>query len=415
MSAPASAKTTDTNLALAKAMGSKRGYDPMPPDQHEWQRAEGEPPLYRLWSWMCGHTIRQGHRSAFAVDERGKAVALKDAARELKIDLGQISNLWTLGESEGIWHRNGGRELYLNGAVDPAKITEANKKRQVECTLNLGRAELLKIKSWPKTRQEEFYAVWNPAQEYRAKLAAAAIAQARETCDGMDDSILRRFSLEKKRLPKRRPAEPPLPQSLFEFVHSTNVPSISLERTDGEETGENVSVQQPPSLLTSENTFREDLRSVGQLLGSKEDRPTDPIPFPTDVKPEDTRIDAVYMLLCAELPHLHEDPSRSLCLQVLDGLKGAPLEHLQALIQRKRGKIASLGLCRDLAQEAGRAWQREAGARQRLTEAKAAHDARGIEQGRRFAQETLDDPRAGPDEKELARDILATKIAGGRG
>jgi hypothetical protein len=253
MSAPT--RAPDPNLALAKAMGSKRGYDPMPPDQHEWQRAEGEPPLYRFWSWMCGHTIRLGRRSPFAVDEKGKPRALKDAAADLDMDLGQLSNVWKQGEQAGLWHRKG-RELYLNGGVTAASVLAARGKRQLACTLNLSEAELLKIKDWPPEKQKAFHAIWDPSQDYRAKLEAQKIAEARAACDDIEDNIRREFQLEKKRLPKRRPEGVELPQALLPFVHSTSVQINGHERTVGENDGENASVPAVPSLLGSEKEQR---------------------------------------------------------------------------------------------------------------------------------------------------------------
>jgi hypothetical protein len=217
---------------------------------------------------------------------------------------------------------------------------------------------------------------------------------------------------------------------LFEFVQSTainvTVQPTSVDRTVGEESGEELAVQ-PAAIRNSEKPSenysprpafaQNENRSVSRS-SAESDRPTGPVPFPTELKPEDALIESIERLVADELPHLHDVPSQTLCRQIVDGLKGAPLEHMQALIRRKMKKIAELGLLRDLAQQVGRAWLREAGARQRATDARAAHDASVIEQGRVFAQKTLDDPRAGPEEKELARELLGnerSKKAGGRG
>jgi hypothetical protein len=119
-----------------------------------------------------------------------------------------------------------------------------------------------------------------------------------------------------------------------------------------------------------------------------------------------------------QLPHLRDVPSLTLCRQIIDGLKGAPLEHLRAYIAVRIRKTDRLGILRDYAQAVGRAWVREHGARQRAAEAREAHDASDREQARRVAQETLDDPRAGPEDKALANDLLGnrrSKKTGGGG
>jgi hypothetical protein len=197
---------------------------------------------------MCGHTIRKqgpilgGHRSPFAVDEKKKPLTLKHAARDLGIDLSQLAKVWARGEDASLWHRNGGRELYLNGGVTMAMVAEANKRRQVDCTVQLSKADLLKIKGWPKERRESFEAVWEAAQEYRRSLEARKIAEARAAFDEIENIIRARYELEKNRVSKPAPAPLAPPQLILEFVQSTSadapVQATSVERTHGENEGE---------------------------------------------------------------------------------------------------------------------------------------------------------------------------------
>jgi hypothetical protein len=431
MSAAAPPRPPDANLTLAKAMGSKRGYDPMPPDQHEWQRTEGEPPLYRLWSWLCAHTIAYGHRSPFAVTEMakdhrdayipgsGRPRTLAHAAKDLGMDIGQASRVWKDGEERGLWHRDGSRHLYLNGDVSITDVMQANKKAKDDRSINLSRIEQLKLKHLPQAEREAFYALWNPAQDFRRDLAAAAMAQARETCDEMDDTILRRVGIERKRHGKAPRPPVPVPQMLFEFVQSMppalTVQIKPVDGTTGEDDGEKIA-EQPPHIRNSEKPFRENLLSVDRLSLS-EDRPTDSVPFPTELKPEDAKIESIERLVSDLLPHLHDVPNQTLSRQIIDGLKGAPLEHLRAYIQVRIRKTDKLGILRDYAQAVGRAWLREQGARQRHAEAKAAGERHAAEAARHEAQKILDNPRAGSEEKQLARQILGSdsKTAGGDG
>lgn len=403
-------RAMDPNLTLAKAMGSKRGYDPMPPDQHEWQRAEGEPPLYRLWSWMCGHTIRLGYRSAYAVDAVGKSLGLKDAAKDLDLDLGQLSKVWKQGEEAGLWRRSGA-ELHLNGGVTAAQVLGARAKRQLDCTVNLSQADLLKIQDWPSEKQKEFRAAWDPAQEYRSKLEAQKIAEARAACDEIEDTIRRAFSLEKKRMPKRRLEGLEFPQALLPFVQSTTVPSNGHERTVGENEGENVTVRAAPSLLPSEKRQRGE--SVGRSSASgpekAADRTTDkPVPL--------ERENAIRKLLLEEAGAIlpGETPGPALCALVNAALGETPLSYLRTRIQSAigRGKYRSMGLAVHLASEAAAGWAAGEAAREKSDRERRAQEAEAWADMERLAREVLADPRASPEDKQQAREILGQRQKG---
>src|ERR1700674_3075149 len=115
-----------TFSALMKVMGSKKGLDPIPPDQHSWQMKDGQTPLHRLWSWMCGHCIAKGHRHGYAVDAHGKALTIEQAAADLDMDPGVCRRAWREGEGIGLWHKGthakDRRYLYLNGEVVPVAL-----------------------------------------------------------------------------------------------------------------------------------------------------------------------------------------------------------------------------------------------------------------------------------------------------
>jgi hypothetical protein len=255
MSAPT--RAPDPNYELAKAMGSKRGYDPMPPDQHEWQRAEGEPPLYRLWSWMCGHTIRKGHRSTYATEEGSlKPRTLVHAAKDLGMELNQVSRLWKWGEEKGLWHKNGGRELYLNGSVTEAQVREANKTRKNFLYTGLSAANRLKIQELDAEKRKNLDALWKAAQHHRDTVLALSIAEGRRACEQVEDNILRQFGLEVKRSPKAKPKPVEVPQLLLPFVQATTVQITVVHGTAGENDGERLPVEEA-HYKESEKPFRD--------------------------------------------------------------------------------------------------------------------------------------------------------------
>lgn len=249
------------NIALVKAMGSKRGYAPIPPAQFEWQSEPGEPPLYRLWSWMCRHTIDLDKKSPYALRDDGRAATLKDAAKDLGLDLGHVSNLWKWGTSKHLWHRNGGRELYLNGEVKGADVRRANKERTDSVHSTLRPVELAAMEGWPKDRREKFLEIWGEAQKHHRALLAAKVSEVRASCGQMDDNIREIFSLPKKGFKVRVPAQvadiPPLISELLSTVHSTPVQPTPDECTHGENGGENMTVPTATSLFSSENTREE--------------------------------------------------------------------------------------------------------------------------------------------------------------
>lgn len=404
-----SAPRIDSNLALAKAMGSRRGYDPMPPSQHEWQAAEGEPPLQRLWSWMCAHTVRNQagtgelpRRSEFAVNAAGRALTLIDASRDLEIDLGQLSKIWYRGEEEGLWRKAAGkgRQLLLCGEVKATQVAEANKRRQVDCTVKLTPADLLKINKWAPERKTAFYAIWEPAQQFRKKLEAHKIAEARATFDEIEHSIREDFSLDKVRGAPREREKLEIPLVLAKFVQSTSVGltvhETEVDGTGGEERGETLNVQ-PAHLYIAEKS-KEPLsgpasqpplaaKANGWLAG--ETRPPE----------ANAELRTIANVLFEEWgAKLKEVASEKLCGEIRVALRGAPVSFLRTkLIERRTAKpdVKSMGLALPLAIAVGLHWEKTAETRSTAAKrGKAKLDREAAE----LAGEILAEPAYSPQQ-----------------
>jgi hypothetical protein len=262
------ARAESAHAGLMREMKSKRGYDPIPPAQHEWQLTEGLPAnVVRFWSWLCAHTVRarmvrnEAVRTAYATLDDGVTPAtLAHFAKETKMDIGQASKIQASARLLGICHGDGKTpRIYLNGEVTAAQVLEANKKRKLDCTVNLTPSELLKINKLPKTQRDAFWARWEAAQVYGAALERAAIAEVRETRAALDSSILRAVGIEKKRIGRRSAPPPEPPPLLAEIVQSMTVQPTPADCTHGENEGENVTVHAAASLLSSEKYYREDL------------------------------------------------------------------------------------------------------------------------------------------------------------
>lgn len=121
-----------TVYALMKEMGSRDGYTPIPPDQHDWQRESDEPPKQRMWSWMVRATCFYGRRSPYAVDREGKELHLEHCAKDLGMDMANARHYWAIGVKQGIWrsgdHQEGPRRMYLCGRVPRRKPEDAAEK-----------------------------------------------------------------------------------------------------------------------------------------------------------------------------------------------------------------------------------------------------------------------------------------------
>lgn len=220
---------------LMDALGGKSGFDPIPPSQYLFFLDATQPALQRLLAWVRSKTIRHrprgdgsDGRSAFAVDDKGKALGLSDLARELRWKLPNASREWAAAEKLGLVRRDG-RKLFLVGEV--RKPTMANKRRIVICTDNLPKSILRQVKQWSEDLQQEFYAMYSAALEFGAALQAHQIARARFSSAEVEDTILARFGLARTHRPDRRELSPlkvPEQLSLFVDVDGSGAVQITL-------------------------------------------------------------------------------------------------------------------------------------------------------------------------------------------
>ncbi len=421
MSAP---QGKDPNRELMKAMGSETGrYDPEPPEQWRWDLAHGTSKM-RARAWVKWKTT--GHkdfetRSPYCVSEHGTPLTLEHAAVDLGWSIITTRAVFAELQTDGFVRLQKGGKIF-NRADVPVSSEPPPEPTNAPVHNRWSPYLADSIRNLPPEKREVFNADEAEYWEWRNRGFAEMVASWRLMDEQVQNIMFDRAGIEKKRLPKTEREKPPVVQlSLLEvpsFVQTddTNSPVELVQSAKPHRTRPKNGLHKPKAAAASLLPLDQDQelkRSVGQSV--VKDRPTDPVPFPTKLNPEDARIDGVHALLADLLPHLHEDPSRSLCLQIADGLKGAPLAHLAALIKRKMRKIDSMGLCRDLAHEVGRAYVRDAAARQRAAEAREAYDAAALEQGRTTARDTLADPKSSEEEREIARQILSNwKTAGGQ-
>jgi len=195
-----------------KKIGSREGYNPMPPGQHRWTRGKKRGALYRFWGWMCDHTIAYGHRSPYAVDDNGSERHIEHAAADLEMDLANAYLYWRKGINLGLWRNGtaeeGKRRMFLCGEVIP-KVDEDDEDERQPAN-GLPPAIVAKVKEWSAETQREFWSTWAIRKTVRDTSLRELMAAAREILDRDDDEHLKTWGIQRNRQehsPKNMPPE----------------------------------------------------------------------------------------------------------------------------------------------------------------------------------------------------------------
>lgn len=200
---------SDRNTQLMKEMGSKTGrYDPEPPAQWQWQLENGTP-AERLLAWVKSKTTAFGHHSAFCVDEKGNALYLEHAAADLGWSLHTTQNIASqLNAQDRIRLNKNSKRIYFRAEIKPEKpMTEDGR--------NLGEIPILYngncptyvidfIQSLPPEKKEVFVREYDSFVKWQDGVLADAVAAARAVIAKVEDTMLERHGIDKKRLPERR-------------------------------------------------------------------------------------------------------------------------------------------------------------------------------------------------------------------
>jgi len=195
-------------VELIKETGGKTGFEPVPWDQIGWHAWLALPPIDRFWCWMISKTYKKGHWSPYATDKDprhgGQELHIEHAARDLGMDLANAYRVWKQGCSLGLW-RNGSKEegkrrMYICGSVPQPTGEEEAKHPPLEivCTDNFPEYILLKIQAWPTEKQSQFAAEWAMRVKVRNITLAELVKSGRTILTEEDDTLLRRWGLEKK-------------------------------------------------------------------------------------------------------------------------------------------------------------------------------------------------------------------------
>lgn len=131
------------NDELMRLMGSKKGSDPIPPDQYLYF-LEDPDPEQRVPAYVRSKTIRMGHRSPFCVDEHARPITLDRLAADCGWQPSHASEYLSRLETKGLVRtERGGTEpgtekdlrIYLCGRVPLRSQVKAKEKRTpIPCT-----------------------------------------------------------------------------------------------------------------------------------------------------------------------------------------------------------------------------------------------------------------------------------------
>jgi len=201
----ANATAKGETVQLMKRMGVKgHPYDPLPPDQHRWQRGAGEAPLHRVWSWMVEHTVGFHARREYAVNSEGRELHMEHMAKDLEIELANCYRVWKEGVEKGLWRNGEGahkRKLYLCGSVRPKPALGDSPDNNAEnCLRRQFQPYIWKqIKDWPRDRLETFAAEEKAEQKLDEDLRADFDAARRSLITQRQDTRYQRWGIKKIR------------------------------------------------------------------------------------------------------------------------------------------------------------------------------------------------------------------------
>lgn len=242
-----------------REMGSREGYDPMPPSQHTWFLDVDEAETSRAIAWVWSKTIRPGRgkkRTAYAADERGK-LTLKHAAADLGWELPNAHRAFSKLEQQGRIRRDEKGYFWLRGDVPEPQRRKDEDEKEVICTDNLPEGLRLYFEQHPK--KESLQADYAEIQRYRKRIEADAIALARAQGDDIEQQWYAAIGYREE----RKQGRPRLDRENLAIqleltalpelsVQITTLPSVQNGNCDSHKSP-NDFVQKTPSLLESED------------------------------------------------------------------------------------------------------------------------------------------------------------------
>jgi hypothetical protein len=392
-------------------LGSKKGFDPMPPDQYLTYQNKRYSPTLRLWAWVLAHTIRLGHRSPRCVDKSGRELTLKHASADLDMDPGGVRHAWVLLERENRVFRDGKRLCIRGEVVLPMDyLDKGEEKAQEVCTATLPPYILNQINKFTPEVRKAFIAEEETDRVLKNRLQAECVAGVRLIFDQRQDNRFQRFRLKKIRAEKRRAPAPEFVERVLPSLHGIVQTFLDPVRTSkkGCTEGKNGVAQTSVSLLPTEIQRK---TSEGWLAGISVEGPVGLPKEPASQPALPDRIPAIQDLLhnafgvalsAANLVDL-----RAIVQPAGPKFERIFAQFLTAAARKRRGQPLNRGLVLSIAKEAAEATEQLPPPRA------AAPDARDVERDRLFAAEVLKNPDADEEQRAWARQVLVEEMRKG--
>ena len=339
-----------SNEELMKTIGSKKGSDPIPPDQYLTYTNKRYPPVLRLWAWMLSKTIRHGHRSPWAVDTNRTTLTLADAAQELKMDKANTYRAWKQLEDEGRVRKDGKR-LTIRGDVKLPIDYLKDEPQKVVCTNYWPPYISLQINRLEKSERETFERRAGAIATFGNSLKSDLIAAARDIVEQQQDTLFSQFGIKKIAGKKHRETRsqflPIIEQSAQPLaLQILGSELVVVQTTSVCTTDKNADVQTPaaaPSYMSYTEEQRKEVQAAGSIEGSKG------APTPESLPPAN---------LSQELARRKLSVGSKMLTKIVATLNECPVFYFLEVLDRRaeRGAIGT-GLLAHIAEDAAREYQ----------------------------------------------------------
>lgn len=397
---------------LCKDLGTKKGLDPMPPDQYLTYQDARYPNTLRLWSWVLSKTMRNKHRSAFCVDIFGRILQLKDAAEELHVTPQTISKTWAILENEGRVKRHGAK-LFLVGDIKlTAGFAGEYLAKKVGTSEDFPKYISNQVNKLEQKAKTAFFARGKRLAELAAQLQADVVAVARDIIDSQYDALYSEFQLERRRMEprektpesiaRRAKLEPLIRdyiQGSFEFC--TKDSEIPTEDSSG-------LVQRIPEqaiIIDSSEVKTEDIFAGGRASVVNTPPIEQPAPPVEETRPPALPADFVQNLAARDLL-----PDGELAPAIYQQIEAAEMPlwfFFEKLDERRTRSKIGTGVLQKFTQGTIEKWRPLAAEAKERARKEAEQRQEQNERAARMAREILEDPNATEDEKQIAKQALA--------
>ena len=344
---------------FAALIGSRKGTDPIPPDQYRTYQDKRYPGPMRLWSWLLEHSIAPGQRNGPATS-KGRPVKLTEAALALKMNGTAIREAWKVLEQENRVRREKDGSLWISG--DFTLGEETAKKSLYNLFADY---QLREINKLPEPIRKQFIAEELADRKRRDSAIADLVASARFIFDERQNSRFQRYGVkiirEKQKAKSGKEAEKtdrdrrvltalPIVANVVQTFFPEEVVQLQESFVQSEpRTAKSAAThrattasEKAPGVLSSENRERSENKGVGMSVSGQTHLPT--------AAAQSDQINAISLMLFRLLGNkLNTRPGPKIAHMVLEKIGNGTLESLEERILLRYDAITSYGMIPGLA------------------------------------------------------------------